>query len=79
MPKLEHTLNQDTTYLRKTTAFYALGVIGSHLGGSVLARATSIVAGGLDSKVPNARLVGIKVLTGLYPRVEKDEASLIKK
>jgi len=45
----------------------------------VLARAISIVAGGLDSKVPNARLVGIKVLTSLYPRVEKDEATLIKK
>ena len=49
------------------------------MGGSVLSKVISIVAGALDSKVANARLVGVKVLSKLYVRAEKEDIAIIKK
>lgn len=79
LPKLEQIVNLDNTYLKKITAFYALGVIAQHYGGSVMPKAVSIISSGIESKVPNVRLVTIKVLGQLYGRADKDELTTIRK
>jgi hypothetical protein len=79
MARLEQMVNYDNTYLKKVTAYYALGAIAQHYGGALLSRAVSIVAGGVDSKVANVRLVTVKILASLAARAEKDDLTNIRK
>lgn len=76
---MEQTINLDNTYLKKMTAYYALGVIGQHFGGSIMPKAVAILTSGAESKVANVRLVAVKVLHQLYTRSDKEEASAIRK
>jgi hypothetical protein len=76
---MEQTINLDNTYLKKVTAFYALGVIAQHFGGPIMPKAVSILSNGVESKVANVRLVAVKVLHQLYSKADKDEANTIRK
>ena len=79
IPKLENYLGKDVSYLRKQTALYALQVVTKHFTGNARSKAVSLILNSCKDKVPNVRMVAVRISTHIFPELNSTEQSSIKR
>lgn len=79
IPKIEQNLAKDTIYLKKITALYGLEVVCQSFTGSARSKALSIILGHTKDKVPNVRMVAIKICHDIYSELDNSEQASVRR
>lgn len=78
IPRIRRIRTNDPTYLRRVTSLYAFSYLVQQFPKDLQTDCIQEVVSELKEKVPNIRIVALKVLKTLLPLVEESQRQFIK-
>lgn len=79
IPKISQNLGAEIIYLKKISSLTALEAICKNFTGNARSKAVSLILAGTKDKVPNVRMVAVRICHNIYPDLDNSEQASLRR